>query len=439
MAGNRTLKLSILADVDNLKKGLDQADKDVQSFGSKLGDWSKKAGIAFAVAGAAAAAYAGKLAIDGVKAAIEDEAAQKRLATSLQNVTGATEAQIAATEKYITKTSLAFGVTDDQLRPSLDRLVRSTKSVEEAQKLQALALDISAGSGKSLQAVSEALARAHDGNFAALKKLGVSIDESIIKSKNFDAATAALANTFQGQASAQAETFEGKLNRLKIGFDEAKEGIGSLILDGLTPMVNGIVKNVLPVVTEFINSIGGNEGLKTVFSDFVDGAKKIFIPIFEGLKNAFNNIKNAVIQNKDEFQALFDFLKKYVAPFLGGALKIAIEAIGVAISTVVNVLGTFIGLIDSAFEKLKRLIDLIKNNPLTRGIGNLFGNTSAPTVPNNVGNPNIRNTSAPVNNITVNGAVDPISTARQIANILNIEATQSGTFRTLGGNLAYQA
>ena len=103
MAGqSRTLKLSILGDIDQLKKSLDTGSKEVQSFGSKLGDFSKKAGLAFAAAGAAAAVYAGKLAVDGVKAAIADAAAQDRLALTLQNVTGATNAQIKSTEDYIT-------------------------------------------------------------------------------------------------------------------------------------------------------------------------------------------------------------------------------------------------------------------------------------------------------------------------------------------------
>ena len=91
--GNRTLKLSILADIDSLKKNLNAGEKEVEGFGGKLEKFSKAAGAAFLAAGAAAAAYAGKLAVEGVKAAIEDEAAQKRLATALQNVTGATEAQ----------------------------------------------------------------------------------------------------------------------------------------------------------------------------------------------------------------------------------------------------------------------------------------------------------------------------------------------------------
>ena len=117
----RTLKLEILAEtkqfVDNLKKG----EKEVEGFGGKLEKFGKVAAAAFAAAAAAAAAYAGKLAIEGVKAAIEDEAAQNRLANALKNVTGATEDQIASVEKQISELSLANGVADDKLRPAYQR------------------------------------------------------------------------------------------------------------------------------------------------------------------------------------------------------------------------------------------------------------------------------------------------------------------------------
>lgn len=366
MAGSRTLKLSILADVDDLRKKLNTADNDVQSFGDKLGGWSKVAGAAFLAAGAAAAAYAGKLAIDGVKAAIEDEAAQLKLATTLKNVTGATDAQTKAVEDYILKTELAYGVTDDQLRPSLDRLVRSTKDVSEAQKLQTLALNIAAGTGKELTAVSEALAKAHDGNFGALKKLGVSIDESIIKSKDFDAATAALASTFKDQASLQADTFDGKMRRLSIAFNEGKETIGAFILDAIQPMVDFVVKNVVPALQEFAGAIGGGDGIKAALTDYIDLVKKIFTPVLEGFKYAFDKIKTAVMDNKDEFKALFDFLKDFVAPLLGGALKVAIEVIGTAISVLVDAVGGLIGAFEKVYNAAKKFVDFLRNNPITK-------------------------------------------------------------------------
>lgn len=445
MAGSRTLKLSILADVDNLKKSLDSGAQDVQTFGDKIGKFGKIAGAAFAAAGIAAAAYASKLAIDGVKAAIEDEAAQVRLATSLRNVTKATDAQIAATEDYILQTSLASGVSDDKLRPSLDRLVRSTKDVEEAQKLQALALNISAGTGKDLGAVTEALGKAYDGNLGALKRLGVGIDEDIIKSKDFDGAVAALSATFEGQATKQAETFAGKMDRLKVAFDEGKETIGSFILDAITPIVTAIVNNVVPAVQTFINGIGGKEGLGAAFREVASFAKTFFTPIIQALGSAFNKIKDAVVENKDEFEALFKFLKNFVAPFLSGALSIAINALGTALSVVINLVGKLIGGFEKVIGLGKSIGGAIGNvfgggraagGPVTGGTTYLVGEQGPELfTPSNTGTiiPNNRMGGSGSNiNITVNGAIDPISTARQIAQILNREATTSGAFTNLG-------
>jgi hypothetical protein len=446
---SRTLKLAILGEVKDLSASLTKGSNEVSTFGDKITKFGKIAGAAFAAAGVAAVAYAGKLAIDGVKAAIEDEAAQLRLATSLKNVTGATQSQIKATEDYILKTSLAKGITDDELRPSLDRLVRSTKSVEEAQKLQTIAIDIAAGTGKSLQAVTEALAKAQDGNFASLKKLGGGIDENIIKTKDFDAATASLSKTFEGQASKQAETFQGKMDRLKIAFNEGKETVGSFILDAITPMVDFIVQKVVPGVQMFIDSIGGEKGISKALNGFIAAAKTIFIPVFEGIRFAFNQIKNAVSDNKEEFQALLEFIQKYVAPFLGGVFKIAIQGIGTAIAAVVDVVGALI-------RGFQTLISL--GSKIGGAIGGMFGGGRAaggPVVggttylvgeqgpelftPSGSGNiiPNgaFGGSGSNVINITVNGAIDPISTARQITQILNREATLSGTFNKVGASL----
>lgn len=434
MAGSRTLKLSILADVDDLKRKLQTADNDVQDFGDKLGKWSKVAGAAFLAAGAAAAAYAGKLAIDGVKAAIEDEAAQLKLATTLKNVTGATQAQTKAVEDYILQTELAYGVTDDQLRPSLDRLVRSTKDVAEAQKLQTLALNIAAGTGKDLESVTNALAKAHDGNLGALKKVGVSVDENIIKSKDFEAATRVLSETFANQASVQADTFDGKMRRLNIAFNEGKETVGAFILDAIQPLIDVVLKNVIPAIQTFTDGIGGADGLKAAFESFADGAKKLFVPIFEGIKFAFDKIKNAVMDNKDEFTALFNFLKNFVAPLFGGALKLAIEAIGTALSVVIGTIGTFIRYIENAYNAVKKMIDFIKNNPITRffGASDTSGGTSfsnaSYSVPTVSAVEMARESGAFQGSTVINvtGALDPESVARQINDILTQSAARGG-------------
>ena len=408
MAGNRTLKLSILADVDDLKKKLNQSSTEVEGFAGKLQKFSKIAGAAFLAAGVAATAYAGKLAVEGVKAAIEDEAAQLRLATSLENVTGATKAQIKETESYILKTSLATGVTDEKLRPSLDRLVRSTKDVEEAQKLQTLAINIAAGTGKDLQAVSEALAKAHDGNFTALKKLGGGIDENIIKSKDFNAATASLAATFEGQASKQAETFQGRMDRLKVAFDEGKEAVGAQLLPIIEKFVNIIVEQVIPNLGKFAAY--------------------------------FEPIKKAIMDNKETFEAFGKFIVDYIVPVLAFTLSNAFKVVGKVAGTILDIIGDVISGITRAVQiaisaintviKAYNAIPILPNIPTINGPSSPSASTGI-SVPSASLPSGFKQASTPtpttVNNITVNGAIDPASTARQISTILKTEANTSGT------------
>ena len=393
MAGIPKIKITFDADFDELKKGVKGAQNEVEGFGSKMGGFAKKAGAAFAVAGAAAAAYAGVLLVDGVKSAIEDEAAQAKLATTLENVTGATESQIKAVEDYITQTALANGITDDQLRPSLDRLIRSTKDATKAQELQSLALDIAAGTGKDLKTVSEALGKAYDGNLGALKKLGVGIDDSIIKSKNFDAAAAALSKTFEGQASKQAETFQGKMARLTVAFDEAKETVGSYVLDALTPLVSNFVDKGIPAIQDFAKNLGETLGpafgaifkvirddllpiltswWKFLYNEVIPAIGKVVGPILEGLKSAFDKIKKAVSDNSEELQPFYGFLKniwtfidKYLAPILGGVFKTALEGIGTIAAGLVTTFSKLVGFLTGTYNAVKKIIDFIKNNPVT--------------------------------------------------------------------------
>jgi phage-related protein len=461
--GTRALTLKLLADVDNFTKNLKGADDNVSTFGNKIGKFGKVAGAAFAAVGTAAAAYATTLLIDGVKSAIEDEAAQAKLATTLENVTGATKDQIAAVEDYITQTALANGITDDQLRPSLDRLIRSTKNVTKAQELQSLALDIAAGTGKDLSAVSEALGKAYDGNLGALKRLGVGIDDSIIKSKNFDAAAAALSQTFEGQASKQAETFEGKMARLTVAFDEAKETVGSYVLDALTPLVSGIVDKGIPALTDFASNLGKTLGpafgqivkvirddllpiltswWKFLYEEIIPAIGSVVGPILTGLKNAFDKIKKAITDNEAELKPFYDalakvwdFIKKYLAPLLGGIFKTALEDIGTIVGGLITGFSKLVGFISNTVTKIKEFVNFIKDNPITRFF---FGDSNDKSLNVNAGFtvPSIMPTtkgfmasgSMVTNNITVNGAIDSESAARQIVEVLN----QSSYRGTLG-------
>lgn len=428
--GTRALTLKLLADVDNFTKNLDKADKDVMSFGDKVSDFGKKAGLAFAAAGAAAVAYAGKLAIDGVKSAIEDAAAQQKLALTLKNVTNATDKQIKATEDYITQTSLAFGITDDDLRPSLERLARALGDSEKAQKLQTVAIDVAAGSGKSLEAVTNAMAKAAEGNTAALGKLGIGLTSAQLKTMSMDQITAKLADTFENQASVKADTFQGKLSRLQIAFDEGKETVGAYILTAITPLVEKLVNDVIPAIADFTDNLG--EKLRPVI--------EFLTPITDGLRKAFNTVKDSLKDNSDELKPLITLLKTLaefardtLAPILSKTLGAAFKVIGTAISGLITSLASVVTFFNNLYNSIKKVIDLAKQlgsklNPFDGASFSEASFSSAPSTPvTPSGIPSYLNVgSAGTTNITVNGAIDSESTARQIVQILN-DSSARGT------------
>jgi hypothetical protein len=353
VAQSRTLKLSILADVDQLKKSLNSANADVEGSSNKLGDFSKKAGLAFAAAGAAAGAYAIKLAVDGVKAAIEDEAAQIRLATSLKNATGATNEMIASVEKQILKTSLATGVTDDQLRPALSRLALSTGDVTKAQDLLSLALDISQATGKGLDSVANSLGKAYDGNTAALGKLGIGLSAAELKSMSFTDVQTKLSDLFGGAAAANSKTFAGRMQILKVTFDEAKESVGAKLLPIIQQLVEFVVNKVVPALSKF--------------ADY------------------FKPITKAIEDNKEELTIFIDFIQKYVVPVLVTVLGAAFKVVGEIAGGVINVIGAVINglnfLINGAVTGINALIGLYNSVPFLPNVSKISAPTlSVPTV-----------------------------------------------------------
>lgn len=224
----KTLTVFLAADVSKLTRSLKTADADMQGFSGTL---NKVVGPALLATIAAAGALAVKFGVDGVQAAIEDDAALQSLAKTLQNVGLAHDTE--QIEAYISSLERSLGVADDELRPAYDRLVRSIGNTEQANAALALALDVSAGSGKSLDAVVQALGRAYDGNVAGLSRLGAGIDATTLKTGDMQQITAALSATFAGQAQTAAGTYEGQVKRLSTAADNMKEAFGAGLLKNL--------------------------------------------------------------------------------------------------------------------------------------------------------------------------------------------------------------
>ncbi len=294
MAGtsSRDFEVRFKGDTTQLSTSLKNVSKTSATMGSNLSKTAKVAALAIAGMGLAA----GKFGIDAVKAAAADQKAQLKLAKTLQNVTGATDSAIAATEKFITTQQFATGVSDTELRPALENLIRATGDVGKAQELLKLGLDVSAGSGRELSGVSLAISKAYGGNYTALQRLGVIIPENIKKSKDFAKVQEYLNGIFGGQAAVAANTFSGKMAILRERLSEAQETIGGLLLPILTTLVEYFTNNVMPIIERVVEVIkfegagAGLSALKTEIATLItnlDGtAKKVkdVILIFIGIK-----------------------------------------------------------------------------------------------------------------------------------------------------------
>ena len=494
MAGVPKVKITFDADFDELKKGVKGAQNEVSNFGDRVGDFGKKAAIAFAAAGAAAIAFA----VSAVKAAVEDEAAQLKLAEVIKATTSATAAQVKGVEDYITKISIAVGVTDDQLRPAFSRLVRSTKDIEEAQRLLNLALDLSAATSKPVEAVTNALAKAYDGNSTALGKLGLGLDANLIKSKDNQAIIKSLEQTYGKFAEGAAETTAKKFERIKIATSEAKEAIGAALLPVVQKFADYLLITVVPNLESFINGLTGKGSL----TEATDNATKSAYQFGQQVKKVLTTIINfkdellvvtAVIAGifvvskiAASVQATIALIKTLIAAY--NLLKASAIVTGVAAAFALNpLLG--LGAVGLAAAVLAGATALANGSDFempssgatgfgssTSGfVGNLpnlggvsvggSGTRSVSSVSKPIVNPGVAaaaagaamsnqyfggaiNTGAgnygglggagmaggggaPVINVTVNGAIDSEGTARTIINTLN-----DSYFRGTGGSAA---
>jgi flagellar motility protein MotE (MotC chaperone) len=247
----------------------------------------------------------GRFLVSATKAAAADEKSQALLAQQIRNTTGATNSQIREVEKFIARTQDSAAVVDNELRPALASLVRATGNVTESQELLGLALDISAGSGKSLESVTMALSRAANGNVTALTRLGIPLDQGAVKAKDFDKIAKDLSKTFAGQASAAANTFEGRAKKLSLALGDIKEEIGRFLIPVMADFVDAAipVARALRKLADEADTVGFNVGkARFSFQNFVSVLTKRvalgpvigqFVQLGKEVKNVEEELKEA--------------------------------------------------------------------------------------------------------------------------------------------------
>jgi hypothetical protein len=293
----KTLTVFLAADLKKFNGGMKDARREVDGFGGSL---KNKLGPAFIAAGAAAGAFAVKLAVDGVKAAMEDQAAVAALATTLDNLKLSHDTE--EIEAFIYELERAYGVADTELRPAYDRLVRSTKDTEEANRALKIAMDISASTGKSLETVTDALGRAYDGNTVSLGRLGLGIDKTALASMSLDDIMSTLAATFAGQADANAQTFEGQLRRLTTATDNLKEAFGAGLLESLgdTDRTTQSLVDAMEKLEVIIKRTGETVGDTASFYADLVGLASDMTQSFGVSEQGFNDFVTALIFGTDD-------------------------------------------------------------------------------------------------------------------------------------------
>lgn len=435
MADVRTLKLSLLADVNKFLAGMDKADNATKSFSGQIGKYSKAMAKSFAIAGAAAGAYAIKIGIDGVKAAVEDEASQKQLAEALKNTTNATDAQIKSTEDYITKQQLAFGVADTKLRPALANLARATGDVGKAQQLTNLAMDISAATGKDLETVSLTLSKAYTGNIGALTKLGIPLDDAIKKSGDFNLVQGELVRLFGGAAKANTETYAGQLAIVTERVGELKESIGVALL----PTMKKLLEQVNMVAKGF--SGDDPEGLsnraRELAGDFSGNGANSLGGSLRAVADAFAKLFTTITEDGDESTSTLQSLAN------------ALESVANGINAITRAYGKVVALGDKFRSSLVGQFVYAEGRfAPDRAPGRAAGGPVMANQPVRVGEfgPEIfypQGTSGSIrpNNggsgvtIIMNGVIDGESARRSIERLLQDSSRRTGAINLVGATL----
>ena len=459
MAGtSRALTLKLLADIDNFTKNINKADNEVTSFGDKIKSFAKVAAAAFAVAGGVAIRFG----VDAVKSASDLSETIAKTGEIFGDSAKEVEAFAATAAKRLGQTkqqaldaASTFAIFGRSAGLSGKELVKFSTD------FTGLASDLASFNNTSPEDAINAIGSALRGEAEPLRRYGVLLDDASLRqaalelgiiSTTKNALTpqqkvlAAQALIYKQTALAQGDferTSEGLANQQRIlaaQIENVKTTIGTALLPIVLQMTTFFATNVLPIIEQLGNAFAsdGEGSFKSKMSAVVEAIKSVVLPAFNGLVAGFDLIRDAIERNSEKLAPFFNLIKNiagfivaYLAPAISQTLGVAFKVVGTIISTVIDQFANFLATLTSIFNAIKRIVDFVKG--AGSAVGNLLGfnNSSSPSsVP-----------SAPMtsrgysgqavnynNNITVNGAIDSESSARQIVDILN----QSSYRGTLG-------
>jgi hypothetical protein len=400
----RTLKLEILAETKNFVAGMNDGEKKTQSFGDKLGEFGKKAGLALAAATAAVGAFAIKIAVDGVKAASDLSESVSKVgvlfgdsASKIEAFAESAAASLGQTKQQALDAASTFAIFGSSAGLAGDDLVKFSTD------FTTLASDLASFNNTSPEDAIQAIGAALRGETEPLRRYGVLLDDASLRQAALslgiirttkEALTpqqkvlAAQELIYQQTSAAQGDfqrTSDGLANSQRI-LNAQLANIRTEIGEALLPMVLKLTQiftnNVLPVIQSVADAFSSRAGgLGEGIFEYVDAVKTFLLPIIDGAVNAFNDIKGAIKENIDEFRAFFDVVKS-LAPIIGSTIGAALNVVGdiaaVVINVISNVLGAISGIVNKAIDAINFVIRGVNKIPGVSipQIGGLGGGSS---------------------------------------------------------------
>ena len=352
----RELRVKFTGDTTGLKRATDSAERQLGGVSGKTKGWAGGwAGLATkATAVGVGIAAAGAVAWDFAKAAMEDEAAQKKLARALQQTTGATKPQVAAVEKWIDATSKQVAVADDELRPALQRLAGASGDVGTSQRMLQAALDISTGTGKEFGTVVEAMAKGASGSTGALEKLGLGgIDPLTGKQRDLNGILLEAEKRYGGMAEAAAKTTtEGKMAALKIQMDELKEKIGSALIPALNVAATYLTDTVIPAFGRFWDALFPPKA-----KEQSDKAKNTAKDTAKGMSDPFQRLPSSIQGPMDGFRATITRTTDSIKQAWSGAFGSWFgQQVQFGVGATIQTLSGLVGAVGGVFRTINGLI-----------------------------------------------------------------------------------
>ena len=327
--------------VSNAAKKLDEIGKSLESLQDTADGGFKKASSSFKVFEGVLTAELALRAIDGlinaasklfdvfvvegVKAALETEAAINKLSFALAQSGNFSEEAVASFAAYAEEIQRTTTVSNDAALAT-GALIAQISGLGGTQLEQATsaAIDLSAALGIDLETAARKVALATQGQTEALNRYGIRVVKASDESEQFANVLQALEKV-QGAGANRAKTFEGAVAQLQNQFSDITKIFGEAIVKNQA--IINVFNEATKILGEFQASVGGNEkGLKSLVAGglvaTIDGLIKL-VSALGATAAAFEALKGILL-------APFTALSAAIAASalaLGGQFKAALEAL----------------------------------------------------------------------------------------------------------------